>query len=178
MLSIMSRIRFSKISIAALLLAITAMASFYAFSWAVEKLLFADMCGNRLQTALSSPNGKLQAVIFERNCGATTGVSQQVSILEAGLGLPNEAGNIFRAEMYYGYDPDNPGNSNPEIEARWAGNDELIITTHNQRAKIFHVAQELKGVRIRHDVTPKPTSNNAMQPTANSVLSCARLSAH
>jgi hypothetical protein len=163
----MSRSLLSKFAVvAALLLVVIAVASLYGLNWAADKLFFADMCGNKVQAEALSPNRELRAVVFERECGATTGFSQQVSILRAGEELPNEAGNIFRAEMYYGYDPANPGTTNTKIEIQWVRNDELVIRTHNPRAKIFHAAQELKGVTIRHEVTPVAASNNAMQPTA------------
>jgi hypothetical protein len=161
--------KLSKIVAAILLVASVVVAGLYALNWVAVQYSLSGVCGNSVQAEAPSPNSKLRAIVFERDCGATTGVSHQISILRAGRVLPNEAGNIFRAEMYYGYAPDNPDRSNAKIEVRWVGNDELVITTHNRRAKIFHVAQEFQGIRIRHEVTPGAASNNAMQPTANSV---------
>ncbi|MED4206834.1 hypothetical protein [Neobacillus mesonae] len=38
---------------------------------------FGDMCGNEIKHKIPSPNGENAAYIFERNCGATTGLSPQ-----------------------------------------------------------------------------------------------------
>jgi hypothetical protein len=54
-----------------------------------------DTCKNEVKQSLMSPSGKLSAVVFSRDCGATTGFSTQVSIIPAGRSVPNEAGNTF-----------------------------------------------------------------------------------
>src|SRR5262245_12187443 len=55
------------------------------------------LCANAQVAEDISPDGKLKAVTFRRDCGATTKESLQVSILPAGKSLPNEAGNVFVA---------------------------------------------------------------------------------
>ena len=37
-------------------------------------------CGNDLVKEVPSPNGKMKAVVFQRDCGATTGFSTQISL--------------------------------------------------------------------------------------------------
>ncbi|HEY9049494.1 MAG TPA: hypothetical protein VIN08_26530 [Ohtaekwangia sp.] len=55
-----------------------------------------DMCGNQMVKELTSPDGKYKAVVFIRDCGATTGFSTQVSILDNTTALDNDmAGNIL-----------------------------------------------------------------------------------
>ncbi len=56
-----------------------------------------DMCANTVISSNPSPNIKWKAVLFERNCGATTGFSSQISLLEKNEELQNEAGNIYIA---------------------------------------------------------------------------------
>ncbi len=51
-------------------------------------------CGNTVVKTTRSPNGRLDAVLFERGCGATTGFSTQISIMPAGE-LPDSGGNVF-----------------------------------------------------------------------------------
>ncbi|MDO9472477.1 MAG: hypothetical protein Q7J28_05430 [Caulobacter sp.] len=51
-------------------------------------------CRNTVVSTARSPDGRLDAVLFERNCGATTGFSTQVSIMSVGE-LPEVSGNIF-----------------------------------------------------------------------------------
>jgi len=58
------------------------------------------MCANTVISSSTSPNGKWKVVLFERNCGATTGFSTQISLLESGEKLTNEAGNIYITEGY------------------------------------------------------------------------------
>ena len=57
--------------------------------------LFSGMCGNEIFSEVQSPDGKFRAVVFQRDCGATTGFSTQISILLAKDKLENEGGNIF-----------------------------------------------------------------------------------
>ena len=52
------------------------------------------MCGNDIYSETLSPDGELKAVIFQRDCGATTGFSTQVSILDTDETLENDGGNI------------------------------------------------------------------------------------
>lgn len=59
---------------------------------------FGDMCGNQVLKEYPSPSGKLKAVVFERDCGATTGFSTQVFIVQAGSVLENESANLFLAD--------------------------------------------------------------------------------
>ena len=50
------------------------------------------MCGNEIFQEASSPDNSYKAVVFQRDCGATTGFSTQVSILGTNDELLNEAG--------------------------------------------------------------------------------------
>jgi hypothetical protein len=56
-----------------------------------------DPCGNEVSQTLRSPSGKFDAVVFNRNCGATTGFNTQVSVVPAGTKLPADGGNVFIA---------------------------------------------------------------------------------
>lgn len=54
-----------------------------------------DPCGNDIIQSVASPSGHLKAVVFTRDCGATTGFSTQVSVLSASDDLPNAGGNTL-----------------------------------------------------------------------------------
>ena len=54
-----------------------------------------DMCGNDIHVQILSPDKRSKAVVFQRDCGATTSFSTQLSIINASDELPNERGNIF-----------------------------------------------------------------------------------
>ncbi len=53
------------------------------------------MCGNEIYAEYLSPDKAYKAVVFQRDCGATTGFSTQISILEADEVLGNSKGNIY-----------------------------------------------------------------------------------
>ncbi len=53
------------------------------------------ICGNEILQSEISPSGELQAIVFNRNCGVTTGFNTQISILPVGGNLTNDSGNTF-----------------------------------------------------------------------------------
>jgi hypothetical protein len=69
-----------------------------------------DPCGNAVLSEEYSPNREFRAVVFERDCGATTGFSTQVSVLTANgqfLTQPSwlhstQPGNVFVADTDHG----------------------------------------------------------------------------
>src|SRR5438034_5358058 len=75
-----------------------------------------DLCANKQIAEDVSPNGKLKAVTFRRDCGATTKETMQVSILPAKKALPNEAGNVFVAS------------GTPIVVVRWISDRHLSIS--------------------------------------------------
>src|SRR5262245_15058383 len=56
-------------------------------------------CENDVLSQVASPSGRLKAVAFSRNCGATTGFNVQVSILQSGSSLKNREGNALVADQ-------------------------------------------------------------------------------
>lgn len=54
-----------------------------------------NLCDNEHLAGFISPGREYQAVVFRRNCGATTPYSVHVSVLLAGMRLPNEVGNTL-----------------------------------------------------------------------------------
>jgi hypothetical protein len=53
-----------------------------------------SLCENKIQRELRSESGK-RAVVFSRECGATTGFSTQVSVLANTERLPDDGGNAL-----------------------------------------------------------------------------------
>ena len=62
--------------------------------YALDKM-FSGMCGNEIFNETVAPDGNLKAVIFQRDCGATTGFSTQISLITSVDKLENNGGNIF-----------------------------------------------------------------------------------
>ncbi|WIO73472.1 DUF5412 family protein [Porticoccaceae bacterium LTM1] len=77
-----------------------------------------DMCGNEVYTEVMSPNKEHKVVVFQRDCGATTGFSTQISIIESDDELENEGGNIYIIDGH-------PKDVSPPV--RWVSNTELRI---------------------------------------------------
>lgn len=84
--------------------------------------------------------------MFNRECGATTGFSTQVSILPAGDKLPDKGGNIFTADTDHGNSPVEPWGG-PPVEVKWDGETSLHIT-YDKRARVFVRESSYKGVSI------------------------------
>ncbi|HET7832013.1 MAG TPA: hypothetical protein VFK88_03520 [Gallionella sp.] len=80
----------------------------WLFTWATRRSILAMSfvsatflvgCGGLCETDITqtvfSPSGTLKAVVFSRDCGATTGFNTQVSILRANESLSDEGGNTL-----------------------------------------------------------------------------------
>lgn len=60
-----------------------------------------DGCADTLVSQRVAPDGRHRAVLFTRNCGATTGLSTQISVLKPGEVLAG-SGNGFIADDDHG----------------------------------------------------------------------------
>jgi len=82
-----------KLALAALGLIILGSLGVIASGW-----FLASGCENTEQQRVPSPNGRFELVIFERNCGATTDFSTQVSLVDRGAKLIDRPGNAYVSE--------------------------------------------------------------------------------
>jgi hypothetical protein len=105
-------------------------------------------CGNEILRVHYSPTKQLKAVVFQRDCGATTGFSTQISIISADNDLPDEAGNVFVADTDHGKSPSGPGGG-PPVEVEWKGESSLNITYDN-RARVFLRKDSQNGITITY----------------------------
>ncbi len=95
-----------------------------------------NMCGSELLNSVSSPNGNKKAVSFVYDCGATTGFSTQVSILDVD-DLITSAGNIMTTD----------GKNNLKLE--WVSDKELLIS-NTKRLKIFKKERSFKNINVSY----------------------------
>ncbi|HEY8118515.1 MAG TPA: hypothetical protein VIE91_04685 [Methylophilaceae bacterium] len=107
-----------------------------------------DMCGNQVLAEYPSPNNKLKAVTFERDCGATTGFSTQVSILSSASVLENEGGNIFVADTNHGAAPAGQGGG-PEVQVNWLSETRLQIQ-HHKLVRIHRAETKSERVQVEY----------------------------
>lgn len=100
-----------------------------------------DGCGNSIIQDLPSPDGHRHAVVFERDCGATTPFSTQVSIVPS-VRDARGSGNVFTADTDHGKAPSGPGGG-PAVGVRWIDRRTLEIR--------YHPAARTFGREVRHD---------------------------
>jgi hypothetical protein len=98
-----------------LLLLVVVVAGCGVLLWSSSKIL----CRNDVFQEVYSPNGEYKVEIFERNCGATTGYSTQLSILTASEDLPNSHGNIFTMDGHPDW---------TRVQVTWNANNSVTIT--------------------------------------------------
>ena len=108
----------------------------------------AAACGNEILAEIPSPDGLKRVVVFERDCGATTGISTQASLLATGTALPNESGNLLVADAAHGAAPAGRGGE-PKVEVVWANSHSLVVKTHPQ-ARVFKARKNLDGVQVAY----------------------------
>ena len=93
-----------------------------------------DNCTNSVITRADDPTGTRSAVIFNRDCGATTGFSTQISIIEKGEQLSG-GGNTFRADDDHGAATVGAWGG-PWAEMKWLAPDHLLIR-YASNSRIF-----------------------------------------
>ena len=103
-------------------------------------------CSNQIRREIASPNGKMKAVVFQRDCGATVGFNTQVSVLPSGSNLPNDGGNAFVADGGQGTAP-----SAPLVAVSWTNETELLVT-YDRQARVFHNEPSVGNIRVRYEI--------------------------
>lgn len=111
--------------------------------------LFHDLCGNRVLGEASSLDQRHKAVVFQRDCGATTGFSTQVSVIGAQDALTNESGNVFTADSNHGAVPLSAAGG-PVVQVRWVSRNALVIT-HHAGARVFKQKDSVLGVAVAYE---------------------------
>jgi hypothetical protein len=113
-----------------------------------------SMCGVTVVRRTPSPNGRLEAVLFERNCGATTDFGTNLSVLKRGSQIPNDPGNLLVADSDHGRAPLEPGHV-IRLSVDWLGSDSLIVR-FDRRARVFRQDNHAHGVSVRYAVIDEP----------------------
>ncbi len=110
-------------------------------------------CGNEVLNRETSPDGKHVVFTFERDYGATTGFSTQVSVLLARNDLTNDdGGNVFVCDTDHGEAPPGPGGG-PDVKVEWMDERHLKISYH-QRARVFLKRDVIEGTSITYVTFP------------------------
>lgn len=120
------------------------------------------MCSNSFLYDVPSPSGTLKATVFERSCGATTGFTTHVSILQAREQVPDEGGNVFLADTDRGRAPSGIGGG-PAVQITWLADHKARIE-HHPLARLFKTEQSYQGVTVEYSSTNQ-MANLAVQGT-------------
>lgn len=107
-----------------------------AFFWVVDGV----MCGSDVLQEVYSPNGKYRVVVFQRDCGATTGFATHIAVLKGNTSLGRHYGNVFQA----------PGHPDWfEIKVEWQDDTHLTIE-HNGKPIPYVAETEVRGIEIEY----------------------------
>jgi len=113
----------------------------------VISTLDSPACQNTPIQTVHSPDGELKAVLFSRDCGATTGFSSQVSILRAGDDLPNDGGNVFIADLPQGETATPWGG--PQVDLAWRA-PKTVELRYDRTARVFKKLETIAGVSVSY----------------------------
>jgi hypothetical protein len=106
-----------------------------------------NACQNSVASRSLSPDGKWAAVIFQRDCGATTGFSTQISIVGANA-EPSDTGTAFIADDDHG--AARVGDwQGPWAEIKWLAPDRVLVR-YAAKSRLFKQRGQVSGVRITY----------------------------
>ncbi len=99
------------------------------------------LCENEVRSIVPSPDGRLQAVPYSRDCGATTGDSVHISILSRGRLPGDEEANVLSADA--GHDP----NVSLDVKVTWETPTRLIVEI-DPKVRFFRRHQRVRDVEV------------------------------
>ncbi len=104
----------------------------------------APRCENSVLEELPSPSGAKRAVLYTRACGATTGPSTNVAVLDRDAGEPQGIGNVLVLK-----DPLSAGETTRTTRLRWLAPDSLEVSLVGGRA-VQSKAGSVDGVVVTY----------------------------
>jgi hypothetical protein len=107
------------------------------------------MCATTIIDRFPSPDRQREAVLFQIDCGATTGFNSQVAIVAQGRDLMKKGAlpqSFFAAD---GREAPAGKGGGPEVRIAWLANDRLEIG-HHEAARILRAASGADGVVIAY----------------------------
>lgn len=110
---------------------------------------FSDMCATTIIDQVASPSGKLKAVVFQIDCGATTDFNSQVAIVSGGKDVFEKdalPGSFFAADSDHGRAPEGKERG-PELRLNWLSDSRLEIQ-HHELARVMRAEKSSKGVAV------------------------------
>ena len=106
-----------------------------------------SLCVNTIEAEVVSPSRSYRAVVFRRDCGATTSESTQVALVGATDSLTNTAGNVLALR------------NAAKVEVEWS-RDTLVILLP-RAAPIDYQVEEVLGTAVRY-VAPTSEAQSSL----------------
>ncbi len=106
-----------------------------------------DERANTVVASRDAPDGRHSAVLFDRDCGATTGFSTQLSVLRDGE-KPTGNANAFVADTDHGQARAG-GWGGPWTDVTWLSKDRLLVR-YATNSRVFTRIGNVAGVRITY----------------------------
>src|SRR5919198_6253720 len=94
-----------------------------------------SLCSLEVIRRTPSPDGRLEAVLFQRNCGATTDFATNLSVVRTGRVISSLAGNLLIADSNHGRAPLDSGYV-VHVSVEWIASDSLMVR-YDARARLF-----------------------------------------
>ena len=111
-----------------------------------------DPCGDEVVQHEPSPYGRGTAVVFVRDCGATTAYATQVAVIGRTVATTRDRNVVFVADHDHGAAPSGPAGG-PEVRVRWIDAGHLEVA-HHPRARTFRKETEHGGIRLTYVALP------------------------
>jgi hypothetical protein len=110
------------------------------------------LCGEEVVQHEPSPYGWGTAIVFVRDCGATTGFATQVALVGNVDAGQRERNVVFVADDDHGAAPSWPGGGT-RVRVRWVDASHLEVA-HHPRARTFQREESHGGIRITYAALP------------------------
>lgn len=104
-------------------------------------------CANTVIREFPSPSGDFKATLFQRDCGATTAFTSQVSVIP-GDGAVSDSGNAFVADTGHGAARAGAWGG-PDVDVAWEGPNQLVIS-HAANARILRREAKVLEISIHY----------------------------
>jgi hypothetical protein len=113
--------------------------------------LFSGMCSTTVIDEVASPNRKLKAILFQIDCGATTGLNSHVAIVPSDKDVSDKGSlseSFLAVDGNHGHAPAGKGGG-PEVRMNWMSDTRLEIKYHDL-ARIIRAQASSKGIEISY----------------------------
>jgi hypothetical protein len=112
-------------------------------------------CGNEVVYEVHSPNRKHKAIVFVRDCGATTDFSTHVSVVGEGQSLSNSAGNALIMDGDHGKVKTGSCGQLP-MHVAW-NSDNSVAIRYPEKSRLFLANAWVEGVALTYEASPVST---------------------